>query len=790
MTISKVIVLMFLSVSVSLFAGGLDIIWISDPVKPNEAVLVSGWDFSKPITVEVGRLKDSTAELPKENQYQVDSWHRVEVLQPGSNAFKFVLPSQLQQGIFACRVSSEAGSDIQLINSPDAWWVQGSNDTQADAGSWIRVFGKSLSFNNVSASVAIQPQYSEDYINLVLQEQTPEQLWAKLPDYIKPGNYDVYVHNGFGGDRMWINAGEIEITKPSVSKPKIYNIADYGIEPAVARFYSWNPDMFAVNVDLSDKLQKVFDKAGQSGGVVYLPRGVYSVSKMLTIPENITIRGAGKHLTAIQFSDVDPPRPSCLYGTSNFTIEDISIYALNHYAVIRGNSGINENSGNIKIRNVILRADRFLTTGHARHYDNYKEIFYQRLEDDNRVAVLNFGGKNIEIIDCDIYSSRLILGLDKVSGVIRGNRFTSRPEHWNIFIRGANRLIYENNYCSNGGVSISNVHHSPHFDSRGVRINQATPTFRASYVYCRNNEFLDSYTKDRDGGVNSDYHGPVGLYFGKPQKVDRAKITLAGDFWSTPNDSMLGAAVIITDGKGAGQFRNVVSYEGDNGVVVDEHFKVEPDESSWIAVSKSIDHQIYVDNTISDAGNGIFFWCGGLESIAARNKIIRAGTVNVNSIYHTGMLPAVNLQFIENEIVEGLNWGPAYIHLRGSLIGAISYPPPYTYRPEKVTNQQPHYHLDRNAPDYHGPMTMMQVIRNNRILNNGSYYIGGMVDNALLDGNFIADSDIGVEISNRGGRWQDWFEGGPTNILVRGTELKNVVEPIRNEREEETLILQ
>lgn len=765
------------------------ITWASDPVSPDQAVMVSGWDFSRNFTVETGRLLDSRAGLPSNSKYKVENWQVVEAVQPVENAFKFILPANLQQGIFACRVKTDDNEDVHLINRPDPWWLQADNAANATAGGWIRVFGKSLSFPNVSPSMVIAKKGTEDFTSLVLKNATPEQLWAAVPMNIETGTYNVYVHNGFGGPAMRINAGTVKIRPEPKSDEKIFDVTNFGVEPSMPSYYSWNPDMFSVKPDSSEGLQRTLDAAGRVGGVVYLPRGIYSCSKMLNVPENVTIRGAGRHLAAIEWSDIDPPRPACLYGTSNFTVEDISLYALNHYAVIRGNSGIEENSGNISIRKVTLRADRFLTCESPRHYDNYKEIFESRLKDNNRVGALNFGGPDIEIIDCDIYSSRLVLSLDKTGGIIAGNRFTSRPEHWNIFIRGANKLIFENNKCADGGVSISNVHHSPHFDEKGVRLRSGTQTSRASYVYCANNDFRDSYTKDRDGGVNSDFHSPTGLFFGKVKKAAGPKVTFDGKFWSQPGKEWLGAAVIITDGKGAGQYRNVIAFEGRDTVILERPFEVEPDGSSWTALSKSIDHQIYADNTISDAGNGIFFWCGGIESIACRNRIIRAGTVNVNSIWHGGFLPAVNVQFIENQIPEGINWGAAYIHLRGSLIGAISYPPVYASSPEFLKNEQKHYRPDKRAPDYRGPMTMMQVIRNNRILNNGSYYVGGMVNNVLLDGNYIADSAIGVEITNSGGRWQDWFGGGPENVLVRDTKMVNVTTPLVNKCGKQTLIM-
>jgi hypothetical protein len=777
--------------SLMVYAGDTDIFWISDPVSPGEAAMAGGWRFDKSTKVQVARLKDTDAGSPSQAGYDIEGWHNVDAIQPDRSAFKFIIPGDLQQGIFACRVTAAGSTDTRLINTPDVWRLQGDNVDAAHAGGWLRAFGKCLSFSNVSASVVLMPVTgSQQHIKLVLKKVTPEELWAKLPESTAEGKYKVYVHNGYGGSSMWISAGQINIKAVNKPAEKIYNVLDYGVDSSVSSYYSWNPDIFAVKTDASSGLQAALDDAGKTGGIVYLPRGVYSCSKMLNIPENVTIRGEGRELTAIQWSDVDPPRPACIYGTRNFAIEDISLYALNHYAVIRGNSGIEQESGNIKIRNVILKADRFLTCESNRHYDNYKEILETRLNDTNRVGALNFGGSDIEIKNCDIYSSRLVLSLDKVSGEIVGNRFTSRPEHWNIFIRGANKLIFEENVCMDGGVSISNVHHSPHFDSKGVRQQAATPTFRASYVYCANNDFRDSYTKDRDGGVNSDFHSPVGLFFGKMLKAEAEHITFDGSFWSKPNDAMLGAAVIITDGKGAGQYRHVTDYDGDNAVVLDRPFDVVPDETSWIAVSKSIDHQIYVDNTIADAGNGIFFWCGGIESIACRNRIVRAGTVNVNSIWHGGFLPALNLQFMDNEILEGLNWGASYIHVRGSLIGAISYPPVYTFQPGVAKNEQKHYTTDERAPDYRGPMTMMQVIRNNKIHNNGSYYIGGMVKNALLDGNYVANSDVGVEVTNIGGRWQDWFEGGPESIMIRGTKQINVKMPVINKCGGETVIIE
>ncbi len=120
----NIIAALFL-LSVSLFGNDVKITWVSDPVSPDEAVLVGGWDFSRLISVEVSRVDDGAVGVPCAKDYTVADWQKVEAIQPNPNGFKFVIPNHFSQGIFASRVSGEDCNDIHLINAPDAWWVQG-----------------------------------------------------------------------------------------------------------------------------------------------------------------------------------------------------------------------------------------------------------------------------------------------------------------------------------------------------------------------------------------------------------------------------------------------------------------------------------------------------------------------------------------------------------------------------------------------------------------------------------------------------------------------------------------
>lgn len=778
--------------SLSSTAGELVIDYVSDPLMPDETGMVTGWRFAGDMQCEVARLVDGAPGRPGGSPVEYEPWQTVQPVQVTDNSLKLVMPSNLRPGAYACRVSRGDVASVHVINTPDPWWVQGDEVGVATHGGWLRVFGKCLSFDNASPSVVLTQ--GDRAVKLVLKEVTPEALWAKIDNAIEPGTYEVHVHNGFGGPGLWRRAGSIDMGPGPQRKQDVFDVRDFGAAPADAKYLSWDTDPEKIGkVDSSEAIQRALDAAGANGGgVVFLPRGGYLCTRTLNVPKFVTLRGAGRGSTGIEWTDCDPPRSTCIKGTSHFGVEDISLYALNHYAVIFGNSGRFEDSGSVKIRRVLVRADRFVTCESPRHYPNYKEIFEQRLNDHNRIAALTFGGENIEIIDSDIYSSRLVLGLDKVSGRIAGNRFTATPTHWSLFVRGVNRMIFENNYSADGGASLSSVHHFPHFDEKGVRSSRAhTTNARAVNLYCAHNDLRDSWRRDRDGGFNSDYHGPVGLYLGHIKTIAGTRVELEGRFYGDrePGDEWLGVAISVVDGKGRGQYRSVVGFEGANRLVIDRPFRIDPDPASWVSVHKAVARQIYVDNTISDAGNGVFFWCGGIESIAARNEIVRAGTVNVNSIWHTGLLPAIKLQFNDNVISEGLNYGASYIHLRGGMIGAISYPPAYAQYPGEVPGRPEGWRTDARAPDYRGAMTMLQTIRGNTIRNNGRYYVGGLVSDCVLEHNTVSDADVGIEITRNGGRWEDWFEGGPSGILLRANTMRNVERPLAGDRLDEAEVI-
>ena len=773
------------------------IIWASDPVRAAESVVVRGDGFGAKALVEASFSQNG----------KPTDWKALDVLQQTPSTLKFALPAKIGDGIVRFRISDgKDASETNILNAPKIWWMQGDETESATPGGWLRIFGLNLELRP-KAKVSLR---SGDSVITLTPEAIDEfALRVALPTDLKSGEYTVDFHNGLADAAAKTTAGQIRIAPNKPTPERIFDVLKYGAVPAEPGYLQYTTAMLADGqVDSAEAIQKALDEAGKAGGgIVQFPRGIFVLSKGLTIPLHVTLRGAGSGLTTLSYVDdllprvemteklywgakqVEPikgvgfePHPYLMRGEGHFTVEDLAIYAINHHAGIQSELPTNSpNAGHVTIRRVLMRLDRFINNDKTnRHYSDAEEVFLKRWRDKRRTGALDLGGPNIQITDCDIYSSLQVLMLNGSSGYIARNKFSAVPRHWTVFGRRTQKVIFENNDCSDGGVSLNSVHDMVTNDGK-TRIQ----SMYSREIYIARNAMKDSYRGDRDGGFNSDFHAPVGIYTGTVSKCEGTTLELPKETEDAEFPTKwLGAVVVILDGKGAGQYRALAGGSG-KSLLVDRAWDVPLDQTSFISVCKALDHVIAVDNVAHDAGNTVLFWCGGIEVIAARNKSIRGGAIQQITISYKGqVLPGLRAQFFDNEILEGTTWGASFIFPRGSNIGTLTYPPIYHDRKLQADKGEP-----VTAPDYHGPMALDQVFRRNTIANNGRFLVGGNVQNVLFEAGCVSDADIGIEVTTRGGRWADFLKGGPTDILARNNIFKNVTNPYAGDRLNETIIL-
>jgi hypothetical protein len=769
------------------------VIWASDPVRPGETVVVRGDAFGSQARVEV--LSGDRA-----------TWLPTEVFQQTDRTLKFLLPASARPGITSFRVvTGEGTSPAVVLNAPQSWWLQGDETDAATPGGWLRVFGLNLDLRG--AAKLVLSQAGRPVVELTPQAIDAYNFKINLPSSLSPGAYEVSFVSGESAPEATVALGRFTIVAPAPAVPadKVLNVVTFGAVPAQPDSIQYYTGMKATDqVDSTAAIQKALDAAGAAGGgVVFMPRGVYVLSAGLKIPAHVTLRGAGRGQTVLSWIDEDLPRekqavaklvwgallfkpikdpgskphPFLIKGPGHFTIEDLALYAVNHTAGIQSDyPDTAATAGHVKIRRVVMRLDRFIHTRNYnnRHYTNGEEVFLKRLKEEPQRCVtwmgaIHLSGPNIEITDCDLYSSMSVLVLNGATGLIARNRFNAVPTQWSILGRKTHRLIFEHNECLNGGVSLLNV--------QNTATNEATnggPSNFSRELYFARNSVKDVYSKDRDGGFVSDFHAPLGIYTGWAVSSDGARVTLGKPMVGKDlTRNWAGAIVTVVDGKGAGQFRFMKSLDG-SLVEVDQPWQVPLDETSFVSISKTFYRSLFVENEVSDCGNAVSLWAGGVEMVVAGNRSNRGGSFNIITLCHDDQfMPTLRVQFVDNVIADGMGLGAGYLFPRGSLIGTFTYTPVSFQRVVEKNKGRP-----VAAPDYSGPLALDQVFRRNRIETSGAFYAGGVVGNILFENGFVAHSTIGVDIRATGGRWDDaLFKVGPTDILIRGTTTQDVTTP-------------
>ena len=765
------------------------IIWASDPVRSGETVVVRGDAFGSKAKVEVSVSGQG-------------DWKPAEILQQTERTLKFVLPKELPAGVVCFRIQVDgAFSELQKLNTPKVWWIQGDQVESATPGGWIRLFGLNLGLKK-GAKLILRNEGISVPLRLIAVDEF--NFRAEVPDTVSVGEYRVEFESGEDITGENVMAGKVEIVTSPKRLNKVYNVTDFGAKPGQPDAIQYYTGMKALDqVDSTESIQKALNAAGKSGGgVVYFPRGIYVLSKGVEVPAGVILRGAGRGQTALSWVDDQLPRekedlvklmwgsllfkpipdpqnaahPYLIRGPGHFGVEDLAIYAVNHRAGILSDfPDTAPGAGHVKIHRVLMRLNRFINVQRTgRHYADAEEAFLRRWKDEpkggaNCQGAIHLSGPNLEVVDCDIYSSMSAMIFNGASGVIARNRIAGTGRSWTVMGRKTRKLIFEENLCLDGGICLLNVHVTA---SHEGKLGDASNFSRE--LYCARNSIEDCYVLDRDGGFVSDFHSPLGIYTGWAKQSEGTKATLASSMQGDDLSSKwAGAMVSVLDGKGAGQVRWMKSLAG-NEVVVDEPWQVPLDGSSFVSVSKTLYRGLFVHNLVADAGNTVSLWGGGVEMVVAGNRSERGGALNQITLCHGDQfIPGMRAQFFDNVITEGINLGASYVFPRGSLIGTYTYTPLYFERVIQKNKGQP-----VTAPDYHGPLAVDQIFRRNRIESAGNFYAGGMVSNILFEMGEVKHSRVGVDIREMGGRWDDSIlEGGPVDVLIRNNKMTDVTQP-------------
>ncbi|MBU4459895.1 MAG: right-handed parallel beta-helix repeat-containing protein, partial [Verrucomicrobia bacterium] len=406
-------------------AAAPQIIRVSDPVRPDETVVVMGEGFDGDSVVELGRLADGQAAAGgKEPPPPAGPWETVQPLQTSPQCLKFVIPKSWTQGVWACRVrQGGAVSAPAVLNAPDPWWWNGDGGGSASPGGWLRVFGKSLHLGGGSAA-RLKDSVGRT-IDLTPSASSGYELAFALPPDLAPGDYPLSVYNGLGGESAWRSAGIVTVRPRPEWKSEVFHVKDFGPKPAEALVAAL----------------KAAETNG--GGIVYLPRGRYPVKDTLKIPPHTVVRGEAMELVSLYWPDFEKP-PADLVTGADFGMESLSLYCQNHRNVIADTAA----STRIFLRRVRIRANAYFMVEEAgKEFRGHRAPASHR---DCGAAVL-LRGANFEISDCDIYASNYGVRILKAkTGIIARNQIRYGGRGYSL--ENTERLIFEDNLVAGNNL--------------------------------------------------------------------------------------------------------------------------------------------------------------------------------------------------------------------------------------------------------------------------------------------------------------------------------------------------
>lgn len=603
-------------------ASAAEIFWVSDPVKPGEAVLVIGEDFGPAPRVSITRLGAADASAVGDKRTLGPG----ELLAHGPQSLTFELPRDMAPGAFEISVEGTGKVARRHLNAAVVYWTQGDLGTAASPGGSVRVFGRTIAAAGATARLALRREPGGSAIDLAASNGDLWEARFTLPADLPEGSYALSLDNGLGGEATRVAAGAIQVTRAAPRPTEVFDVKSFGAAGDG-------------KTDDTAALLRAIENAGRKGGgTIYLPPGRYQIAAGLELPRHVTLAGESRDATALMFTDFDAPPFALISGTSDFAVRDLAIFASNHKHVIAGidHERPNAEKGRVAIERVRVRAMHL-----RRHVtpDEIAQKYRSSLKFENDTVRL--GGADLRIVDNDLLGSGRSLALyDARGGLVAGNTLYNGRIGW-YSLTGPDGVIFENNQIL--GADLMST-------GGGVNVLSGRPFSRN--VIFRNNRFERLLGWDREA-ITSD--GGGGYIYGRAVAEAPDRLRVSGEInekWSKNVPDWTGASFFILGGRGRGQWARIARLEGDM-VTLERPLAVPPDTTSVITITQLHQNYLFIGNSFEDVGSAIQYYGTSIDHVAADNRASRSFGFLASGRWYRHYQPSWFCQFIGNEVRNG-----------------------------------------------------------------------------------------------------------------------------------------
>jgi hypothetical protein len=699
--------------------------WVSQPVAPNETVVVSSGNTTSSANVLVSRFNDDAPGSPLSGVSTNDGWQSITPLQATISTLKFLLPNA-KPGVYGFQITDggQTGSTT-LINAPDIWFIQGDQGWAASPGGTLNVYGTALGIPSATSTYPVQIALVQNgkvvttlKANSVNAKQAAYGISFSIPTNLAPGQYTLYLHNGFGGPSAWRQYSSVGYGPAFLSPTQTINTV------TIAASAVWPTTVCAVAAPKGNgaaddaSFKSAFACAQKAGGAIismasgtYTLSGIYKQGFGKIIQDHSIIRGKGN--TGAKATTLSFP---AMTGATSAMMAGFAQYI--PYPPEYG-TGTQYIEGIYSVENVILSAPK-MTSGNAilmenmaladsnwsPYIDHVTMVIGKSSNNPTAIKLFN-GVSNVRITNSNI-TAAFPIGMDtRIFGTFIDNNVIN----WTNEGMTAEHVV-QNTVVTNNTFILPKTNLTP-----GVTVGLASPN--RDVFYANNTETTLGSTNF--WGMTFDEGN--GIYFGYAASADGNTLTLASPVQLLPyRPDPTGNSVMIMSGTGAGQMRYVVGNPTPTTLTLDQPWDVNPDSTSVISVCNTMGRVLFVNNSYgADLENNAFF--PSADVIEANN--IMSGKTNLlimqagDYMGPQGIMPGWHYQILGNSITKGTG----ALASQGTTASFLPGQP--------------------NAW-YTGSVTQGSIIRDNTFAKSvtGSISFDGMMSNSLIENNIIPSIDI------------------------------------------------
>ena len=318
--------------------------------KAGETIVLTGWQLDASTKFFVyGQTNGTNGALLEAKIQKLDG-----------NVAAITLPTALPQGsdYLLWAQNSSGYSEPVMINQTEAWWVKETSSR----GQIASVFGRNLSQDGgtQNSQVYLEDSAGKGYWAQVVGVN-PYKVDFKVPDALVNGDYQVFVHNGDGGQYGWSKPLTMTIDNGLNYTGAVFNVKNYG-----AKGDGVTNDTAAINA-----ARAAADQTPWS--TVYLPTGNYVVNQALD-PGRDQVRwlGDGKDLTNIKVANGSSQKYLFFnesIASTQITFQDLSLNANAQNATSMLTTTYLRNTSDLQYLNVKINGEGTTTFDWHGDYD-------------------------------------------------------------------------------------------------------------------------------------------------------------------------------------------------------------------------------------------------------------------------------------------------------------------------------------------------------------------------------------------------------------------------------------